>query len=243
MNKDIQRPAQGAAYDPAPLAARLLVIIVVAGLFALPFSQIFLGSDTGAVYEATAADVFYYLKLADSTTLYGFPTMDGETVSNGYMPFWQGIVVPLDLVTGDTRADPHQMVLVAFYASFAPALFGLARLAVFVADLFGWRAGPQVWFWAWQASPWRATSTGSSKPSSPPAIRPRPGHRRGQSCAICLLRLGGNRPGRRLRSRETPCRRARAVLETGSMMSGHAEHPEPDHAPLSGRRSLRPTET
>lgn len=120
----------------SPIAMFSISVLSVAA-FAFPFLQIFLGLDPDAVYNAIAADTFYYLKLADSFVRIGFPSLDETGISNGYMPLWQLTVAALDLLTGDTADRPHLMVLVAFSASFALAAFGIARLSVFVCSLFG----------------------------------------------------------------------------------------------------------
>jgi hypothetical protein len=130
--------------------------------FAFPFGPILTGTNADAVYQAIAADTYYYLKLASGVSEHGFPTFDGRTVSNGYMPLWQLVVVFLDLVTGDTSGSPEVMVRAAFLASFGFAAFGLARISAFVAGLYGMAVAlvflpfvlPGAFFWFFQNVYW-----------------------------------------------------------------------------------------
>lgn len=142
--------------------ARFIVGLMALAVFALPFLPIFTGGNTDAVYQAIAADTYYYLKLASSVTEHGFPSFDGRTVSNGYMPLWQLIVVLLDIASGDTSGSPESMVYLTFLASFGFAAFGIVRLAMFVAGLYGLAAGlaflpflvPGAFFWFFQNVYW-----------------------------------------------------------------------------------------
>ena len=107
-------------------------------LLLLPFAGPLAGSRPEEIFNALAADTYYYTAMARNFTAQGFFSVDGETVSNGYMPLWQMIVAGLDLVFAGPGTPPTRLLGIVFAASALVAATGLAVLVQFSIH----RAGP-----------------------------------------------------------------------------------------------------
>ncbi len=118
------------------------VAVIAASLALFPFHGVFLGSTPLAIYNALAADVYYYAAMARNFTLYGFFGVDGQTVSTGYMPLWQIIVAGLDLVFAGPGTEPQWLLALIFGVSAVLIAVGIAALAVFIAQRYG--TGPAI---------------------------------------------------------------------------------------------------
>ena len=54
-------------------------------------------------------DAYYYIKIAQNISIYGFPTFDGINPTNGFHPLWQIVLIPFFLF------NPHNY-LAGYYA-------------------------------------------------------------------------------------------------------------------------------
>jgi len=126
------RPGAG---ETSIAEAGLVALALV--LLALPFWTILSGRAPLDAFNAAAADTFYYLKMARSAVSLGFTGVDGETVSNGYMPLWQGVLVLADWLYGGAGRPPGEMVTLAFLLSLAFTAMGLVVLMRLICRLYG----------------------------------------------------------------------------------------------------------
>jgi len=101
----------------------------------LPFLPLAFGEDT-VLFNAITADVHYYARMARFFLEIGFFSFDGQTVSNGFMPFWQLITTGLDTthISGET---PDILLVKMFVASLVFTGLGLAGCAWFLARQIG----------------------------------------------------------------------------------------------------------
>jgi len=166
------RPASGASIDQrsgSRTGAGALwgagVALVAAAMSLGPFRVVL--ADPTAAYNALAADTFYYLRLAQTAVTLGFPSFDGATVSNGYMPFWQGVVGLTVALAGDQTA-PHDLAVLVFWLSAGFCASGLVGVALFLAARIGAKAAllalpllcPGLVFWLFEPSYRELTTTG-----------------------------------------------------------------------------------
>lgn len=69
------------------------ILTLTAFLISAPFILSFLKIGERTLFGCFAADTMYYLTIAKNTVLYGFITFNQETVTNGFQPLWQYILV------------------------------------------------------------------------------------------------------------------------------------------------------
>lgn len=114
-----------------------VAVLVALVLLFVPFEVIFSGRSTEPIYNALAADAFYYAALARNFTEHGFFGIDGRTISNGYMPLWQMIVAALDATLAGPETPPQRLLAVIFVASALLIAVGVATLVLFIARRYG----------------------------------------------------------------------------------------------------------
>jgi hypothetical protein len=57
-------------------------------------------------------DAFYYLQIAQNMVVYGFPTFDGLSSTNGYQPLWQMLLMPLYILKPHAHLAIYYLVQV-----------------------------------------------------------------------------------------------------------------------------------
>ena len=124
-----------------PLSSRpgsaLIVVAVAMALFLLPFWGLLTGTQPESLFNALAADTYYYAAMARNFSAHGFFGVDGETVSNGYMPLWQMIVAGLDLLFAGPGTAPTVLLTAVFLASAMLTATGMALIVLFAIQRTG----------------------------------------------------------------------------------------------------------
>ena len=89
---------------------------------------------TKAIFDFLAPDSFYYLTIARNASA-GLPTsFDGATVTNGFHPLWQYLLIPLLELAG---RDQERQLAAAFLASCGLVTVGVALAGAAVARATG----------------------------------------------------------------------------------------------------------
>ena len=91
-----------------------LSLITVAIALLLPLAASFYLIGERVMFNFFAKDAMYYMAIANNFTKYGFPTLDGETVTNGFHPLWQWFEMALFKLSGVSH---HNQVYAVFAAS------------------------------------------------------------------------------------------------------------------------------
>ncbi len=118
-------------------AATLLAVGSALAILFWPFATYL--SNPSIIYNALAADTFYYAAIARNFTQYGFFGIDGDTISNGFMPLWQLIVTALDMTIAGPGTPPATLLQAIFVTSLGLIAVGVAGLVLYVANTFGAR--------------------------------------------------------------------------------------------------------
>jgi len=66
------------------------------------------------IFNLFAADSMYYMGIANNFVKFGVPTLDGETVTNGFHPLWEFMLIAMFKLPAVSH---HDQVYVAFFAS------------------------------------------------------------------------------------------------------------------------------
>lgn len=115
-----------------------VVVAAAIALLLFPFWGLLSGTQPESLFNTLAADTYYYAAMARNFTAHGFFGIDGETVSNGYMPLWQMIVAGLDLLLAGPGTAPTVLLTAVFIASALLTAAGLALIVLFAMQ----HAGP-----------------------------------------------------------------------------------------------------
>lgn len=118
--------------------ASFLVAALAGALLAWPF-VVAARSEIPTMFNALAADSYYYAALSRNFLLYGFFGIDGQTASNGFMPLWQIIVTALDFGLAGPGTAPVTLLSAMLAMSLVLMIFGVALFVWFVSQCFGAR--------------------------------------------------------------------------------------------------------
>ena len=78
----------------------LLSAMIVLGLLAPPLIVGFAAVGWRFVFNLLAADSMYYLGIANNWVKFGFPTFDGEQITNGFHPLWELLLAGIFFISG-----------------------------------------------------------------------------------------------------------------------------------------------
>lgn len=123
---------------PTMLSSCLLALAPVALFLWAPLAIAYGQIGPRMWFNLLATDTMYYLGLAQNTLHYGFPTLSGDTATNGFHPLWWTVLTLLFAITGpETHTQlPAVMLLCIALVSGAFFLAGLSLMR-----LLGKRAG------------------------------------------------------------------------------------------------------
>jgi hypothetical protein len=106
--------------------AILLAAMMVLSLVSLPLIVAFATVGWRFLFNLLAADSMYYMGIANNWAKFGFPTFDGEQITNGFHPLWGTLLAGMFWISG--ASNSHQLY-VAFAASLVFVLMSLTLLS------------------------------------------------------------------------------------------------------------------
>jgi hypothetical protein len=110
---------------PRQSKAILLCSTIVLCLLALPLIVAFATIGWRFLFNLLAADSMYYMGIANNWIKFGFPTFDGEQITNGFHPLWELLLAGIFWIAG---VHNHYQLYVTVALSFTFVLASLTFL-------------------------------------------------------------------------------------------------------------------